>query len=151
MSEDIDLLLVDDSQSDMKLALHAISQQSPNHKVGVVRDGEEALDFLFARGRYSDRAGSALPKVILLDLKLPKVNGFEVLKAIKADERTRSVPVVMLTSSKQESDIVESYRLGAHSYVQKPVDFDSFRAVVQRVEQYWLGTNIAPSVDRQSR
>lgn len=144
MSVDIDLLLVDDSQADVKLALHAISQQSPGLRVAVVRDGEEALDFLYARGRYVDRAHSPLPKLVVLDLKLPKVNGFEVLKAIKDGERTRSLPVVMLTSSKQESDIVESYRLGANSYVQKPVEFDNFRAVVQRIEKYWLGMNIAP-------
>lgn len=140
---EIDLLLVDDSQADVKLTLHAITQQSPEHRVAVVRDGEEALDFLFVRGRYSDRLSCSAPRLILLDLKLPKVNGFEVLKAVKGDDRTRSIPVVMLTSSKQESDVVRSYRLGANSYVQKPVDFDTFRTLVQQIERYWLAVNIS--------
>lgn len=142
MNTEIDLLLVDDSQADVKLTLHAIAQQLPEHRVAVVRDGEEALDFLFVRGRYSERADCSSPRLVLLDLKLPKVNGFEVLKAIRADERTRSIPVVMLTSSKQESDVLKCYRLGANSYVQKPVDFDSFRALVQQIGSYWLSVNI---------
>ena len=141
MSEQVEVLLVDDSQSDVKLTLHAIQAQSLPHRFKVLRDGEQVLQFL----------GSGpvpLLRLILLDLKLPKVNGFAVLKAIKSDPRTRLVPVVILTSSSQERDIRMSYQLGANSYVQKPVDFDTFCAVIQGIRAYWLGTNKIPSGGR---
>jgi CheY-like chemotaxis protein len=110
----------------------------------VVRDGEEALDFIFCRNAYAHRRFQNPPKVVLLDLKLPKVDGLEVLRAMKADPRTRAVPVVVLTSSKEEKDLIESYHLGANSYIQKPVDIDQFRETVKQLGLYWLLVNVAP-------
>jgi CheY-like chemotaxis protein len=110
----------------------------------VVRDGEEALDFLFARGAYSQRTTNGPPKVILLDLKLPKVSGLEVLKAVKSDPRTRPVPVVVMTSSREQRDMVEGYRLGVNSYIQKPIDFNQFQTIVRDLGYYWLVVNQSP-------
>lgn len=138
MKADGDVLLVDDNQADVKLTLKAFRILSSERQVIVVRDGEEALELLFSTGRYSAEPGASRLKLILLDLKLPKVNGFEVLKAVKADPKTQSIPVVMLTSSNQAQDVRECYRLGANSYIQKPVDYDEFCEAIQQIERYWL-------------
>ncbi len=116
----------------------------------VVRDGEEALDFLFCRGAFADRSFEHPPKLVLLDLKLPKVDGMEVLKQIKSDPRTKIIPVVIMTSSKEERDLVASYHLGANSYIQKPVDFEQFRETVKTVGLYWLVINQPPVVGGSS-
>ncbi|HXR15196.1 MAG TPA: response regulator [Terriglobales bacterium] len=140
-SEELDILLVEDNQDDMDLALHALRREKLANHIFVARDGEEALDFLFCRGTFADRSFDHPPKLVLLDLKLPKVDGMEVLKQLKGDPRTKTIPVVMLTSSKEERDLVSSYSLGANSFIQKPVDFDQFRETVKTVGLYWLVTN----------
>ena len=150
MSRSCDILLVDDNISDVKLALHALGEQSQSGKVAVVRDGQEALDFIFRRGKYTERMCS-LPKFVLLDLKLPKVNGFEVLQALKTDISTQAIPVIVFSSSNQECDLRESYRLGANSYVQKPVDFDAFTELIARIKQYWLSVNNVPPLLADAR
>ena len=140
----LDILLVEDNQDDLDLALHALQRAKLANRIFVVRDGEEALDFLFCRGPYAERSFDHPPKLVLLDLKLPKVNGMEVLKAIKSDPRTKTIPIVIMTSSKEEKDLVSGYNLGANSYIQKPVDFDQFRDTVKSVGLYWLITNQPP-------
>lgn len=137
----IEVLLVEDNPSDVKLTLRALQKNNLSNKVHVVNDGAEALDFIYARGAYESRKEIHNLKVILLDLKLPKVDGLEVLKIIKADETTRMIPVVVLTSSKEESDIVESYKLGVNSYIVKPVDFDQFIESVAELGLYWCILN----------
>ena len=151
-SGELDILLVEDNQDDMDLALHALRRGKLANRIFVVRDGEEALDFLFCRGAFAQRSFDHPPKLVLLDLKLPKVNGMEVLKQVKSDLRTRTIPVVIMTSSKEERDLVSGYNLGANSYIQKPVDFDQFRETVKSVGLYWLVINQAPVVEdsRQS-
>jgi two-component system response regulator len=141
---EVDILLVEDNQDDMDLALHALRREKLANKIFVVRDGEEALDFLFCRGAFSERSFDHPPKIVLLDLKLPKVDGIEVLRQIKSDPRTRMVPVVIMTSSKEERDVVSGYDLGANSYIQKPVDFTQFRDTVKQAGLYWLVTNQTP-------
>lgn len=136
-----DILLVEDNPSDEELTLHALSQEGIAEKVKVVRDGAEALDFLFGRGNYRELQGTDPPRLILLDLKLPKVNGLEVLEKIKANPQTRNIPVVVLSSSDQEKDILKSYTLGANSFITKPVDFNQFSKIVQQVGSYWLKVN----------
>ncbi len=126
-SDELDILLVEDNQDDVDLALHALRREKLANNILVVRDGEEALDFLFCRGAFAHRSFDHPPKFVLLDLKLPKVDGMEVLKQVKGDPRTRTIPVVIMTSSKEERDLVATYNLGANSYIQKPVDFDQFR------------------------
>ena len=138
MKAEGDVLLVDDNQADVKLTVKAFRILNSERQVSVVRDGEEALEFLFSSGRYSGKPGGSKLSLILLDLKLPKVNGFEVLKAVKTDPKTQSIPVVMLTSSNQAQDVRECYRLGANSYIQKPVDYDEFCEAIQQIERYWL-------------
>ncbi|HXM64122.1 MAG TPA: response regulator [Terriglobales bacterium] len=140
-SAELDILLVEDNQDDMDLALHALERGKLANNIFVVRDGEEALDFLFCRGAFAHRSFDHPPKLVLLDLKLPKVDGMEVLKQIKGDPRTKTIPIVIMTSSKEERDLVTSYHLGANSYIQKPVDFDQFREVVKSVGLYWLVIN----------
>jgi two-component system, response regulator len=140
----VDILLVDDSQEDVDLALHALRGERLANNIFIAHDGEEALDFLFCRGPHSDRSFDRPPKIILLDLKLPKVDGMQVLKEIKTEERTKTIPVVMMTSSKEERDRVMSYDLGVNSYLQKPVDFDEFRKVVKLLGLYWLVVNQPP-------
>jgi two-component system, response regulator len=142
--EGLDILLVEDNQDDMDLALHALQRGKVANRIFVVRDGEEALDFLFCRGKYAERSFDHPPKLVLLELKLPKVNGMEVLQQIKTDPRTRTIPVVMMTSSREERDLVSGYSLGVNSYIQKPVDFDQFRETVKTVGLYWLVTNQPP-------
>jgi CheY-like chemotaxis protein len=131
----VEILLVEDNEDDVELTLHALRREHLANSIAVARDGEEALDFLFAD------ANGSLPKLVLLDLKLPKVDGLEVLKRLKEDARTRTIPVVILTSSKEERDLVNGYNLGANSYIQKPVDFDQFRETVKSVGMYWLVIN----------
>ncbi len=143
-ADEIDLLLVEDNDDDMELALHALRRERLANKIFVARDGEEALDFLFCRGEFAHRTFAHPPKLVLLDLKLPKVDGIEVLRQVKAEERTRSIPVVVMTSSKEERDIVNGYSLGANSFIQKPVDFDQFRNTVSQVGLYWMLVNQSP-------
>lgn len=141
----VELLLVEDNPHDAKLVKRAFSKFNLANKFFWVKDGEEALDFIFAKNQYADRNVEDLPKVILLDLKLPKVGGIEILKRIRTDERTKTVPVVIMTSSKEEQDVVDSYRLGTNSYIVKPVDFDNFMVAVKDVGYYWLFTNQPPN------
>jgi two-component system, response regulator len=140
----IEILLVDDSSADVELTLHALRQNAMVNRIHVTRDGEEALNFLFCREPFQERAGEPLPRMILLDLKMPKVDGLSVLRTLKEDPRTRAIPVIVLTSSKEEKDVVKSYDLGANSYIQKPVDFDQFRETVRTLGLYWLLVNQAP-------
>ncbi len=142
--KEIELLLVEDDPNDVELTLIALRKHKLANKIHVVRDGEEALDFLFCRGAYSQRTCNGQPKVILLDLKLPKVSGLEVLKAIKEDSRTRPVPVVVMTSSREQRDMVEGYRLGVNSYIQKPIDFEQFQTIIRDLGYYWLVVNRSP-------
>jgi two-component system, response regulator len=141
---EVDILLVDDSQNDVDLTLHALRTENLANSFFVTRDGEEALDFLFCSGPHSQRSFDHPPKLVLLDLKLPKVDGLEVLKQVKGDARTRTIPVVLMTSSKEEKDLAVGYNLGANSYLQKPVDFDEFRKMVKLLGLYWLVINQPP-------
>jgi CheY-like chemotaxis protein len=143
--EEIEILLVDDSPADVDLTLHALKKNTLINRIHVVRDGEEALNFLFCREPYRERAYQPLPQLILLDLKLPKVDGLSVLRAVKEDRRTRWMPVIVLTSSKEERDLTASYDLGVNSYIQKPVDFDQFRETVHTLALYWLMVNQPPA------
>jgi CheY-like chemotaxis protein len=140
----VEILLVEDNPDDVELTLHALRKESLANSIHVARDGEEALAFVFCNGVHAERSMERPPKLILLDLKLPKVDGMEVLKQLKADDRTKTIPVVILTSSKEERDLVKGYGLGANSYIQKPVDFDQFRETVKAVGLYWLVINQAP-------
>lgn len=140
----VDILLVEDNPSDAELTLHAFSKNKLTNRIHLVRDGAEALEFIFRTGAYADRDPLEKPKVILLDLKLPKVDGLEVLRRIKADPTTRTIPVVMLTSSREESDLVQSYSLGVNSYIVKPVDFEQFTTTVRELGMYWLLLNKPP-------
>jgi CheY-like chemotaxis protein len=140
----VEILLVEDNPNDAELILRVLKENKLANRIQVVEDGAEALDFLFARSAYAQRDVEALPKVVFLDLKLPKVSGLEVLRAIKSDERTKLVPVVVLTSSQEERDIVDSYHLGANSYITKPVDFDNFAKSISELGLYWLVLNKAP-------
>lgn len=136
-----DILLVEDNPSDEELTLHALSQKELAENIKVIRDGAEALDFLFGKGNYQGLQENNPPRLILLDLKLPKVNGLEVLEKIKANPQTRNIPVVVFSSSDQEQDIRQSYALGANSFITKPVDFNQFSKTVQQVGSYWLKVN----------
>jgi two-component system, response regulator len=140
----IDILLVEDNAADVELALRALKKNNIVNPIHVVNDGAAALEFLFAQGEYADRKDLKTPKVILLDLKLPKVSGLEVLKQVKANERTKMIPVVILTTSREEQDIIESYKLGVNSYIVKPVDFDKFIEAVKNLGMYWLLMNQPP-------
>lgn len=143
MTRPVDVLLVEDNASDAELVVECLRAVGLAGAVHTVTDGEAALDFLFARGPYATQAGNPLPLVMFLDIKLPKVDGFEVLRAVRADPRTRALPVVMLTSSLVERDVARCYALGANSYVQKPLDFDQFRPAIQRLGEYWIRVNAA--------
>lgn len=145
----VDLLLAEDNPRDAELTLLAFADHKLANSIHVVRDGAEALDFLFAEGAYSGRVDMAYPRVVLLDLKLPKVDGIEVLRAIRQDPRTRTVPVVVLTSSQEERDIVEAYRLGVNSYIVKPLDFEKFGEAVSALGMYWLVLNQPPAQTAQ--
>lgn len=135
------ILLVEDNADDEELTLRALKKSQILNPVKVMRDGAEALDYLFSRGAHANRPASEIPQVILLDLKLPKVDGLEVLKAIRADDRTKLLPVVVLTSSVEDKDVIASYGLGANSYVRKPVDFKQFVDAIKQLGLYWLVIN----------
>ena len=140
----VDILMVEDNPNDEELTLHELRKYHLANRIHVVRDGQEALDYVFCTGRYADRQITDQPSVILLDIKLPFVDGLEVLSRIKKDDRTRTIPVVMLTSSREERDLVESYRLGVNSYIVKPVDFDQFKESARTLGMYWLLLNRPP-------
>ena len=140
----VEILLVEDNPTDVELTLRAFKARNFANQVFVARDGAEALDFFFGDGSHPLRDIGVVPKVVLLDLKLPKVDGLEVLRRLKADERTRAIPVVILTSSREEPDIAAAYRLGANSYIVKPVDFEAFARAVSEVGLYWLLLNEPP-------
>ncbi len=140
----VEILLVEDNPNDVELTLTALAAGRIANRIEVVRDGAEALDFMFCDGGYAGRRPVA-PKVILLDLKLPKVNGLEVLRRLKADERTRAVPVVVLSSSREDRDLAECYALGVNSYIVKPVDFEQFTTAVRTLGLYWVLLNVRPS------
>lgn len=140
------ILLVEDNLDDVELTLRALKKNNIKNEVKVVNDGAEALEFLFGTGRYSGRDLSLMPTIILLDIKLPKVDGLEVLKKLRTNELTKLLPVVILTSSKEEQDILKSYSLGVNSYVRKPVDFNQFAEAVSHLGLYWLLINEAPPV-----
>ena len=143
-SNEVEILLVEDNPDDAELAIRALKSYNLANKLIWVKDGVEALDFIFAQGKYADRSVEDVPKLVLLDLKLPRVNGLEVLEKIKSDKRTKIIPVVVLTSSSEERDIVTSYNLGINSYILKPVDFDKFIDAVKEVGFYWLLLNKPP-------
>lgn len=140
----VEILLVEDSPEDLELTIRALRKANIQNRIQVARDGAEALEFIFCEGVYADRKIEQSPKVILLDLKLPKVDGLQVLARIKTDPRTRFIPVVVLTSSKEQRDVVESYKLGVNSYIVKPVNFEGFMAAVQELGMYWLLLNQPP-------
>lgn len=139
-----EIVLVEDNANDAELTLHALRKNNLANRIHLVRDGEEALDFLFCRGAFAERRFDAPPQLVLLDIKLPKVDGLQVLQEIKSDARTQSIPVVILTSSREEMDLVKSYKLGVNSYMQKPVNFADFQEAVRQLGMYWLLLNSAP-------
>jgi CheY-like chemotaxis protein len=143
-NNEVDILIVEDNITDAELTLRALKKNNLANRIFLVEDGEEALDFLFLRGKYVDRNKKNNPKVIFLDLKLPKIDGLEVLKVIKSDINLKNIPVVVLTSSNEESDIIESYQLGVNSYITKPIDFEKFMIAVKEIGFYWLLLNQAP-------
>lgn len=141
---DIEILLVEDNKSDAMLTIRALKKHHLANNLVHLIDGAQALDFIFAKGEYSDRNTENKPKVIFLDIKMPKIGGLEVLRVLKNDERTKLIPIVMMTSSKEEKDILESHRLGVNSYVVKPVDFDNFSKTITDLGFYWLVVNNTP-------
>jgi len=141
---EIEILLVEDNPNDVELALRALKKHNLANKVHVAKDGAEALEYIFGTGSYAGRDVNNKPKVVFLDLKLPKVDGLEVLRRIKSDERTKVIPIVVLTSSTEERDIIESYQLGVNSYIVKPIDFDKFMDAVSELGLYWLLLNHPP-------
>ncbi|HEY7654285.1 MAG TPA: response regulator [Methylomirabilota bacterium] len=144
LTGEVDILLVEDNPDDRELTLRALRKARVANTVQVAEDGEKALEYLFGTGAHAGRDASHAPKVVLLDLKLPKVSGLEVLRRLRADDRTREIPVVVLTSSREESDVIEAYRLGLNSYVVKPVEFEAFAEAVRQVGLYWLLLNEPP-------
>jgi len=143
-----EILLVDDNESDRELALHALKSGRVANTIHIARDGAEALDFIFARGAFEYRRTYDLPHVILLDLKLPRISGVEVLKNLKSEPRTQMIPVIMLTSSQEDSDIAVCYRLGVNSYIVKPVDFQQFTERLSSIGMYWMAFNQPPPIGR---
>lgn len=144
MSNPVEILLVEDNPNDAELAIRALKKRHLGNNLIHVQDGQAALDFLFCTGAYEGRDACDRPKVVLLDLKLPKVDGIEVLRALRADERTRLMPIVVLTSSREERDVIETYQLGANSYIVKPVEFENFSEAVSNLGLYWLLLNEPP-------
>ena len=143
----VEILLVEDSEEDLELALRALTKSHLANRIAVARDGLEAVEFIFCEGPHAERRIEDTPKVILLDLKLPKIDGLEVMQRLKDDARTRHIPVVVLTSSKEQSDVLRSYRLGVSSYIVKPVNFESFTAAVHQIGMYWLLLNQPPKLE----
>jgi len=141
---EVEILLVEDNQYDAEMTIRALKKVNLANKLVHLQDGEEAIDFLFGKNDFSERDITILPKVILLDIKMPKVDGIEILRQVRADENTRKIPVVIMTSSKEEQDIINSYAIGVNSYVVKPVDFEGFAKAVSQLGLYWLLTNQAP-------
>ncbi|MDB6116492.1 MAG: two-component system response regulator [Verrucomicrobiaceae bacterium] len=146
--EPVEILLVEDNPEDLELTIRALRKAQLANHIQVTRDGAEALEFMFGEGRYAGRDINDLPKLILLDLKLPMVDGLEVLQRIKADPRTAAIPTVVLTSSKEQNDVVASYRLGVNSYIVKPVEFEGFAKAVQDLGLYWLLLNQPPKIEK---
>ena len=144
LTDDVEILLVEDNPTDAELATLALKERNLANKLVWVKDGAEALDFIFGAGAYAGRKLENGPKVVLLDLRLPKVDGLEVLRRLKTDDRTKRLPVVVVTSSKEDRDVVASYDLGVNSYISKPVDFDEFSKVVSELGLYWLLINRPP-------
>lgn len=144
MSTSVEILLVEDNPNDVELTLHVFKKNNITNRIHVTHDGKEALEYIFCSGRYADRNIEDSPKVILLDLKLPLVDGKEILRKIREDPRTKNIPVVVLTSSQEDQDIVDSYNLGVNSYIVKPVDFDQFNNAVKNIGHYWLHHNHPP-------
>ena len=142
--DQVDILLVEDNPLDAELTMRGLADQKLANRITWVKDGEEALDYVFCRGQYAGRTSKG-PRLILLDLKMPRVGGIEVTRAIKSDERTRRIPIVIMTSSKEQRDIVDSYNLGANSYIVKPLDFASLAEVARQAGFYWLAINRAPT------
>jgi two-component system, response regulator len=140
----VDILLVEDNPRDTELTIRALNRHNSTNRIIALEDGAEALDFVFCRGKYADRGITNQPKVILLDLKLPKIDGLETLKTLKSDDRTKMIPVVMVTSSKQDSDMKTAYKYGANSYVVKPVDFNTFIEAMSHLVLYWMLVNQSP-------
>jgi CheY-like chemotaxis protein len=145
---DVEILLIEDNNHEAQLVIRSLKKNNLANKLLHINDGAEALDFVFALEKYSHRRVEDHPKLILLDLKLPKVDGLEILKRIKLDERTKTIPVIVLTSSREEQDVVESYRLGVNSYIVKPVNFDSFSKAVVELGLYWVVMNVNPNSSR---
>ncbi len=144
MPHEVEILLVEDSPEDAELTMRALRRNKIVNDIQVVEDGVDALDLLFCRGSYKDRTFLVPPKLVLLDLKLPRLGGMEVLRAIRADDRTKAIPVVIFTSSKEERDLIESYRLGVNAYAQKPIDFEQFAETVRQIGMFWMLINQAP-------
>lgn len=142
ISSSVEILLIEDNPNDAELTMDALKNKKLANRVKIIEDGAQALEYIFGRGKYSEQ--KSIPKLILLDLKLPKISGLEVLKELKNNNKTRKIPVVMLTSSKEDSDIKEAYKLGANSYIVKPVDFDQFTKAVGEIGLYWLLLNESP-------
>lgn len=143
----VEILLVEDTLEDLELTCRALKNANLGNHIQIARDGAEALDFVFCEGQYAGRDIQDVPKLIMLDLKLPKVDGLEVLQRLKADERTRQIPVVVLTSSKEQNDVIRSYALGVNSYIVKPVNFEGFMSAVKELGMYWLLLNQPPTMD----
>ena len=150
MLNQVEVLLVEDNVHDAEMTIRALKKVNLANNLVHVKDGEEALDFIFARGKFPGRETTGLPKVILLDIKMPKVDGIEVLRQLKSSEYSRSIPIVIMTSSKEEQDIISSYKLGVNSYVVKPVDFEGFARAVSQLGLYWLLTNQPPMPETKS-
>jgi len=144
MSNEVEILLVDDSPEDVELTIRALRRSKIVNEIKVAEDGAEALDFLFCRGPHKDRSFSCPPKLVLLDLNLPKIGGLEVLRAMRADERTKAIPVVMFTISREQRDVIKGYRLGVNAFVQKPVDFEQFGEAIRHIGMFWVLVNQAP-------
>ncbi|MDB6169169.1 MAG: two-component system response regulator [Verrucomicrobia bacterium] len=142
-----ELLLIEDNPQDLELALLALRRSNPTVRIQVARDGAEALEFIFCEGAHAGRAITEMPKVIFLDLKLPKIDGLDVLKRIKGDARTHLIPIVVLTSSKEQRDVIESYKLGVNSYIVKPVNFERFSEAVRNLGFYWNHLNQPPGLE----
>jgi two-component system, response regulator len=144
-THEVEILLVEDNQDDLDMTMRALRKANLTNHIQAVRDGAEAVDFIFCQGAFAGRKFESAPKVILLDLKLPKIDGMDVLKRIKSDPRTKMIPVVVLTSSKEQKDVIESYNLGVNSYMVKPVNFEGFAATVKDLGMYWLLLNQPPN------